>query len=44
VQGDIDGKLRAIHDDLYTVHHLFYHMVSAGRANEIGKVVDLALR
>jgi hypothetical protein len=43
-QGDIEnGRLRAIHDDQYAIRHLFYHMVSAERASEIGKVVDLAL-
>lgn len=43
VRGDVDGKLQAIHDDLYAIRHLFYHMVKAERVNEIGKVVDLAL-
>jgi hypothetical protein len=37
---DTEKKLGKIHDNRYAPRHLFYHLIAAGRADEIEKLID----
>jgi hypothetical protein len=39
LEADAEGKLDAIHGDNYARQHLFYHLVNASLADEIGKLI-----